>query len=236
MKTIFLSAVILCFALSYSPAVAQDPAPVNKAEVIIDAPSKVKIGDLITIDLSKSIGTGFDFKVIPLPPGLRVFNDGRVIVCGTGAKNIEYLFVISCALEDASSIKTHAIQIYGAVAPGPPPNPGENLVDKVVGWCENVESLTPRDDAMKLAQSFASLAIIADQGGFTSPADLVKATATSNREALNGNLEYWTSLLDSLMSELKALAEAGKLPDTKSHAPIWRDVAKGLRAYAAGLE
>jgi hypothetical protein len=206
----------------------------DKAEVVIKAPDKVKIGDMIVIDLSESIGAGFDYKVIPEPPGLRVFNDGKTIVCGTGDKNVTYLFIVSCALAGDSNIKTHEIKVYGADT-GPPLHPGENIVGKVQEWCEDVQSPTKRDDALKLAQSFASVAIIIEQDSFSSASELVQATATSNREALNGNIAHWTPVLNELMQELKAMAETGQLSDVKSHAQVWREVAQGLREYANSL-
>lgn len=220
------------------PAVATPTTQQNeaKAEVVINAPDRIKVGDLIVVDLSDSIGDGFDYEVIPEPPGLKVFDNGKTLVCGTGDENTKYLFIISCALEGDSDIKTHTVTVYGAPQPGPPPNPGENMVEKVTSWCQDVDSPSKRDDALKLAQSFSSVAVIIEQDTFSSASELVKATSTSNRDALNGNLEYWTPLLDALMNELKAMAAAGKLPDVKSHAKVWREVANGLREYAATLK
>lgn len=207
----------------------------TKAEVNIKAPDRVRVGDLIIIDLSESLGAGFDYKVMPKPPGLRIFDDGRTIVCGTGDKNTEYLFIVSCALDGDSDIQTHIIKVYGASKPGPSPNPGENVIGKVKDWCDSVTSPTQRDDAIRLAQSFASVAVIIEQDTFGSAADLIEATATSNRGALGDNLSHWTPLLDSLMKELKLMAEVGKLPDIKAHAQVWKDVASGLRAYAESI-
>lgn len=208
----------------------------DKAEVNIKAPDKVKVGDMIIIDLSESLGGGFDYEVEPTPPGLRTFDDGKVIVCGTGDKNVTYTFMISCALGGDSDIAVHKVKVTGAKAPGPPADPGENIVEKVKDWASDVDSPTKRDDAIKLAQSFASVAIVIEQDQFSSPAELVQATATSNRDALGENLSHWTPLLDSLMQELKAAAQIGKLQDVKDHARIWKDVAKGLREYATTLD
>ena len=207
---------------------------IDKAEVVIQGPDKVKVGDLIVLDLSDSLGAGFDYQVIPEPPGLQVFNNGRTIVCGTGDENIEYLFMISCALDGDSDIKTHIVRVYGAVV-GPPPSPGQNMVQKVKDWCDDVDSPNKHDDAIALAQSFSSVAIIIEQNTFSDPAELVRATSTSNRDALRDNLEHWTPLLDSLMMELKAMSDAGQLPDIQSHVRIWKDVAQGLREYAANM-
>lgn len=208
----------------------------DKAEVNIVAPDKVKVGDMIVVDLSGSLGKGFDYEVDPMPPQLRTFDNGKIIVCGTGNKNITYTFMVSCALNGDSDIAIHKIKVTGAQAPGPTPDPGENIIEKVKEWASEVESASKRDDAIKLAQSFASIAVIIDQGTFSTPTELVKATAISNRDALGGKLGNWAPLLDSLMIELRTLDQLGKLSDVKSHAYIWKDVATGLREYADTLD
>ena len=208
----------------------------DKAEVNIKAPDKVKVGDMIVIDLSESLGGGFDYAVEPMPPGLRTFDSGKIIVCGTGDENVTYTFMISCALDGDSDIAVHKVKVTGAAAPGPPPDPGQNIPEKVKDWADDVDSPSKRDDCVKLAQSFSSVAIIIEQDQFSTPAELVQATATSNRDALGENLSHWTPLLDSLMQELKAMAQLGKLQDVKDHARIWKDVAKGLREYATTLD
>lgn len=205
----------------------------DKAEINIKAPDKVKVGDMIVIDLSESLGGGFDYEVEPTPPGLRTFDGGKMIVCGTGSKNVTYVFSIACALNGDSDILVHKVKVTGAAAT--PIDPGQNMVEKVKDWAADVTSPTLRDDAIQLAQSFASLAVIIEQDTFDNAEALIVATATSNRDALNGNLENWTPLLNSLMNELKAMALSGKLSDLTDHAPIWRDVARGLREFAATL-
>ena len=208
----------------------------EKAEVVIKAPDRVNMGDMIVIDLSDSLGCGFDYAVEPMPPGLRTFDNGKIIVCGTGNMSVTYTFSVSCALDGDSDIAVHKVKVMGAKPVGPPPSPGEDIVNKVKDWASVVNSPTKRDDALKLAQSFASIAIIIEQGTFTTPTELVTATQTSNKDALNGNLEHWIPMLDSLMVELKAMAANNKLADAKAHAPVWRDVATGLKEYALQLD
>lgn len=206
----------------------------DKPEVVIEAPSKVKVGEMIVIDVTKSHGEGFDMKVIPEPPQVRVFEDGKVICAATGSKSTEYLFIISCALNGKSDVKTHVVKVQG-VEPVIPDRPGMDIPKKVLSWCEGIDSPTARDDALKLAQSFASIATVIESGAFADPDEIVAATKTSNRDALGDNLEHWVPLLDGLMVELKAMADAGMLPDPQSHGKVWTDVATGLRTYAAQL-
>jgi len=206
----------------------------DKAEVNIKAPDKVNVGDVIIVDLSESLGGGFDYEVSPMPPGLMTFDNGKVIVCGTGDKNTTFTFMVSCALNGDSDLQVHKIRVVGS-QPQVPPTPGNNLVSKVKEWAELVESDNKHDDAIKLAQSFSSVASIIDQDTFDTAQDLIRATATSNRDALNGNLPNWAPLLDGLMSELRSMQSTGLLPNVMSHAPVWRQVAQGLKEYAETL-
>ncbi len=233
---IFLFAVMFISTNRQDHVYGDETPNEGGAEVNIQAPAKVKIGDLIILDLSESIGTGFDYKVEPVPPGLQTFNDGRVIICGTGNKNVTYTFMVSCALDNDSDIGIHKIKVTGSQAPGPPPEPGKNIVAKVKDWVVDVKAPNKRIDAIRLAQSFASVAIIIEQDMFNTPAELVQATSTSNRDALGTNIENWKPLLDSLMQELKAMAKLGKLSTVKDHAQVWKEVAQGLREYAETLE
>lgn len=216
-------------------AADDDTLDVNKAEVNIKAPNRVKVGDLIIIDLSNSLGGGFDYAVEPMPPGLRTFDNGKIIVCGTGDKNVVYTFMVSCALGDDSDIAVHKVRVYGAEEAGPVPDPGQNVVQKVKDWASEVTSPSKRDDALKLSQSFTSIAAIIEQDTFDDVAELIRATSTSNRDALDENLEHWEPLLNELMKELKAMSSAGQLPDVQSHARVWREVAQGLQDYADTL-
>jgi hypothetical protein len=232
MKIALSFILALAFLVSPAPTFAQGDGPAE-ATVKIIAPDKAKVGDLIVIDLSESIGSGFDVVVSPTPPGMMIFDDGRIIVCGTGNKALTYTFMISCAVDGDSDIEIHKIEITGL--PRVPVGPGDEVVEKVKDWVSNVKSPSKRDDALKLAQSFASVAIVIDQGTFSTPEELVRATATSNREALGDNLEKWTPFLDHLMAELKAMADINKLTDVEAHGTVWKEVAQGLREYADTL-
>lgn len=223
-------------AISPVHADAEDETRADQAEVNIKAPDRVKVGDMIVVDLSDSLGDGFDYEVEPTPPGLRTFNNGQIIVCGTGGKNVTYTFMVSCALGGDSDIAVHKVIVEGEKVPTPPSDPGDNLVKKVKAWASDVYSPTKRDDALALSQSFASIAIIIDSGTFSTNSELVAATAASNRDALGHNLDKWTPVLNSLMSELKAMAQLGKLPDVQSHSKVWKDVARGLKEYANTLD
>lgn len=237
--------VLLVLALPISHTIATPPAVDHTPEavyadddgplVVINAPDKVEVGDMIVIDVSESKGKGFDLKIIPEPPKVRVFNDGSIICCGTGDKNQTYLVIVSCADGERSDVKTKEIKVVGG-EPDVPDTPGNDLVDKVVGWCEAVDSPTLRDDALKLSQSFRSLAGVIESGAFESVGELVKATLASNQDALGDSLDNWDPFSDELSKELGEMSKAGLLPSVEAHGPIWRAVAEGLQEFAAGID
>jgi hypothetical protein len=237
-----LALLALC---TISVASAQEVTPESpEATVLIDSEAKVVIGDLIVLDLTQSKGTGFDYYVDPVPPGLRTFDGGRVIVCGTGNKPITYTFMISCAYGENSDIAIHKVKVVGRepvpvqpkpVEPPAPLAPASPMVAKVKLWASQVQSTNKRDEARGLAQSFASMAVMIDTNNFNTAGELIAASARSNREAMRGNLDSWAGFLDNLMGELKTQAASGRLSTVKSHGPVWRDVAQGLREYADTL-
>lgn len=251
MRTVCLQlGLILLFGITFCVVGPSDTVPANDnlpavvagddevdpeaANVVIDAPKAVQVGDMIVVDVSGSIGGGFDWEVIPAPPSVRLFNDGKVMCAATGPTSGEYLFIISCARDGQSNVKTHVVTVLGN-GPVVPDKPGVNIASKVLVWCSGVESPTPRDDAMKLAQAFASMATVIEGGAFENPAELVVATKAATKDALGDNLKHWVPLLDGLMNELKTMAQAGMLQDISAHAPVWKAVAQGLNEYAQQL-
>jgi len=236
-------------AIDYSPsAVFNDPEEATEGtpQVIVDAPDSVFIGDMIVIDLSDSIGNGFDLRIIPEPSVVRVFNEGRIITASTGDKPIEYLFIFSCAIADKSDVKTKVIRVEQRTPPAPPKPPKppkpptppkppvepDSLLGRVITWCEDVQSPTARDDALKLQQSFSTLAMVIESGAFSDVAQIMSATKESNADALGANKVHWDPFLDKLAEELRTMFDAGQLPTIESHSKVWTTVSKGLQQFA----
>jgi hypothetical protein len=239
---IIMFASILSSASDVTPAHDNLPAVVLGDDevdpeapcVVINAPKVVNVGDMIVVDVSASNGTGFDWEVVPEPPNMRIFNDGKVMCAATGPGTNEYRFIIACAIDGKANVKTHVVKVIGN-GPIVPDQPGVNVASKVLDWCAGIKSPTQRDDALKLSQAFASLATVIEGGAFENPAELVVATKAATKEALGDNLQQWIPLLDGLMRELKAMAQAGMLQDIGAHASVWKAVAEGLNDYAQQL-
>lgn len=218
-------------AVPPTQAKAQAPAEGDGPKVVIDASDKVEIGDVIVVDLSNSIGSGFDFEVIPEPKQILMDSNGKIIYCSTGKVATEYRFIVSCAIGDKSDVETKIVEVVGP--PSKPAAPGDNFVAQAYGWITLVDSPNIRDDALMLSQSFSSVATLIESGMFQEAGEIIEATSKSNKDALDNNLENWVPFLDALMVELTAMDVGGKLPTVESHAKVWRNVAAALKQFAA---
>lgn len=224
MKKFLAIAILMSFA---SVTLAQVPGPVKAGpKVVITAPSKVAIGEMIVVDVSKSTGSGFTFIVQPTPA--RIFEDssGKTITFGTGTDIKEFLLIVSCAKGDESDCKTQKIKVRGVGGLTSQPL-GEIIKELAV----DVQSPDVRGDALKLSQSFSTMAL--DQDVKDVPA-LLKKTGTSNRDALNGHFEAWSEVRRNITAYLKELAKEGKLKgtDLETHRTIWKGIAKALAEFA----
>lgn len=208
--------------------VTPEPADPNAAKVVIKAPASVKAGDLVVLDVSGSNAMSFAWKVVPETANFLVIDGGKRAVFSNGTGG-DFLFIVSAAKGDTVDVKTHTVKVDG---PDGTPAPTD-IASKVAAWCEPVESPTKRDEALKLAQSFSSVAAVITPA--MTPEDIGEATKKSNRDALGENVTKWEPFLISLMGELQSQAEAGNLPDTEAHAKAWRSIAEGLKRYADTL-
>jgi len=241
--------VLLAFAIVIATVGLSNAAKLptgDTATVVIEAPAQIAVGQLATLDVSKSQATSFSWKVVPETKNFRVIDNGRqAVFSGTAG---EYLFIVAAALGDTVDVKTHKITIGdGGPSPGPDPgpdpdpnpnpdpNPSNELALKVAEWAAAVQSPTPRDDAMKLGQSFQSVASTISAGVLTETSAILAATKNSNQVALGNHSAAWASFMQSLNAELKTLASAGQLPDAEAHAMAWRSIGNGLQNYAESL-
>jgi hypothetical protein len=203
---------------------ALDESP---ASIVLRAPDKAKVGQLVILDVSESTANSFRWEPQQKTANFLVIDDGRRAVFSAEVGG-EYTFVVAAAKDNTVDVKIHTIKVAGG-----PAEPGDDIAARIASWCEPISSATKRDDAIKLAQSFSSVsAVISDQ---MTPADIVEATKKSNRDALGDNVQNWVPFLEGLQKELKAQAEAGKLPDNEAHRRMWRAIADGLKEYAETL-
>jgi hypothetical protein len=206
--------------------VSQTVADSNTARVVLKAPDKARIGQLIVLDVSESVAASFKWEVRAKTPNFLVIDNGKRAVFSTEVGG-EFTFTIAAAKGDTIDVVIHTIKIDGV------PSPTDDLATRVAVWCDPVASPTKRDDALKLAQSFSSLsALITPQ---MTPEEIISATKNSTRDALGDNLKHWTPFLDGLGEEMTKLSAAGQLNDADSHRRVWKAIADALGDYAETL-
>lgn len=209
-----------------SSVVAADDPPAPVAKVVLKAPDKAKIGQLVVLDVSDSVAASFKWELRTKTSNFLVIDGGKRAVFSAEVGG-EYTFVIAAAKGDTIDVVIHTVKVIGGTSPT------DDLPTRVAAWCETVQSPTKRDDAMKLAQSFSSLSAVIKPE--MTPEDIIEATKQSNRDALGDNLKHWTPFLDGLGAEMTKLSAAGKLNDGESHKRVWKAIAEALGEYAKTL-
>ncbi len=238
---------------AYDTLVDNQPQPVNpdplnpnsKAEVIIDAPTEAKVGQLVRFDLSKSSGAMFKWKGIPTSTNFEVFNGGRQ-ACFSAEIPGEYVFVVACALNNTVDVKTHTVKVGGVVVPPTPPPPApvpptppapvppgptSTVAAKIMAWADAVPTTTKKAEALKLATSFDTVSSMIVGNGLSAPEDIIAKTAELNRTALGTSLAAWVPFLTNLQTEMKTRAEAGTLANAEQHAQLWKEIAAALKTF-----
>lgn len=238
LTTTRISAFAICllfasvtFCQEPQPQPTPNPTPVApdvceaEACIVLKAPERAKVGELVVLDVSESVATSFKWDVSPTTQNFLIIDGGKRLVFSSSEPG-EFTFTVAAANKDTVALAIHRIRVTG----GPAPDNG--TVSKVVGWCKQVQTADPKAEASRLATSFETVASFAELGVLESPADLVAATRKANQDALGGSLEQWKPFFEQLQKELTAQAQAGKLNDVASHAPLWRAIAEGLRSFA----
>ena len=203
------------------------PDDPNAASVILKAPTKAKVGQLVVLDVSGSNANSFKWKLNQATSNFLVIDSGKRAVFSAETPG-SYTFVIAGAKGDSVDVKVHTITVGDGTI-----DPSQDMSTKVAAWSEPVMSPTKKDDAVRLAKSFATVA--GDIKDDTTPDEIVEATKKSNRVALGDNLKNWEPFLTQLQAELKAASAAGKLTDAASHKKMWTSISDGLNQYAQTL-
>lgn len=215
---------------------APDPAPAPEpasATVEIVAPTSVKVGELVVLSVEDSDARSFTWQVVPPTKHFMVIDGGKRAVFSSPDAGA-YLFIVGAAKADSVDLKTHKLMVKSdeKPVPAPAPAPGSALAAKVRALADAVNSPAKKAEAAKLSHAFAGIAAAVSAGAISDPADIVSATKEATKTSLGTSLPAWTSFLQGLQSELKVMADAGKLPDAKAHAATWDEIAKALQAFA----
>ena len=223
MKPLFVSLVALFLCLS-APTLAQSvdqPAPPNaEAEIVLVAPSMIRVGELARLDVSESVAASFKWLLAPQTPDFEIYAEGSKAVFSARTEG-EYRFVVACARGDTVDVVTHVIKVVG-----PPPMPQtDDLSLWIPFW--NWSEMLPHEECEQLAEAFEGVA--ARQDELETAADWLKAISEANRKVLGDRIEAWKPMLNKIGAALRTRAETGALDTSGAHAAAWLEIAKGLR-------
>jgi len=219
-----------------------DVEPGTIAKIVISAQESAEVGELVRFDVSGSTADSFKWVLVPESIDFEVYDEGKQAVFSARHPG-EYMFIVGCAYEGTIDIVTHIITIEGD-QPGPspiPPNPdipnvprpdeGSSFVEWASYWCSQAQR--SKYETLQVAGSFEGVAAQISAGVLTDAKSIIEATANANQQALGDSLTDWLPVLRDIQTELKSRAEAGILVTPEQHATTWREIAKGMRDYAA---
>lgn len=219
----------LPFVLSAVDTVAAtDDAPA--AKLVLKAPAKCVVGELVRLDLRESVVGGVQWRVLPDTPDFEVIENGQRAFFSSRVPG-SYLFIVAGAKGDTALLTHHTIVVDGAVpGPGPGPGPGpvvQTLAEQVTAMVAAIPAYEGRDAQIKgVAQVFRKMA----EGSDISPDQILEATAVANSAVLGDNLEKWVPFLDKLGELLDGMVDGGKLTTRDDYKATWLEIAKGLEA------
>jgi hypothetical protein len=195
------------------------PPTEAEAKIVLVAPSKARVGELVRFDVSDSVADSFEWLLVPSSPDFEVYDSGRKAVFSARVQG-EYQFIVACAKGGTVDVITHVVVISG-----PPAMPTtDSLVEWIPFWMW-VENL-PREEALKVADNFEK---IANRTDLNTPEEWIQATSEANQELLGDRIEAWKPILGKIGKALHKRAEEGKLATPEEHKAAWMEVAEGLR-------
>jgi hypothetical protein len=186
----------------------------------------------------------------------KTYENNRELVIPLGKTSQPLTVILAVAKGDSISVAEVTLQVEGGSpnppdpGPGPDPNPDPEpspVPNEALAALVHRE-LVPLLANAALMEKFAMLTVAAgyrqaadeaSSGKITTVDALLDRTKSLTRAALKnpalgGDLfpKYWEAPVRKVELHLQALGDAGKLPDLKSHIPLWREVAAGIESAA----
>ncbi len=233
---LMVAALSFCFlANTYRTPKLRQQEPVSVAEIVLNAPKKAEVGELVRFDLTGSTGQAYKWLMVPATVDFEVFCEGQLTVF-SARKPGTYMFIIGCAHNGTIDIVTHIVTITGPSNPDiyspeiVEPAEGSSLDKWIPYWCSI--NKRPQAEADLLASSFNNVAAQIAAQVLQQPTEIIQATADANRAALGKSLPGWKPVLRQIQVEIRAQADQGELTTPEQHRKLWIKIAEGLRAYA----
>jgi len=210
-------------ASSSVQSAASEEVAEGTARIILNAPTRGRVGELIRFDLTKSEADSVKWLVVPGSMDFESYADGRKAVFSARAPG-EYTFIIAAAKGGTVDVIRHTVTIKGP--PKEPTTP--DLAQWVPYWLYTMQ--LDKDMALRLAESFEATSERITP--LSTPKGIIEATKEANRAALGDSITEWTPLLKKIQSSLINMAKRGELTTPAEHKAVWNAIATGLRKYA----
>ena len=189
------------------------------AQIVLNAPSTARVGELVRLDASESSADSFKWLLVPESVDFEVYAEGRKAVFSARSPG-EYLFIVAVAKEGSVDVVTWLLRVIG---PPDKPDPEDNITAHVVYWLWNLQ--VSDESKIALADNFDRIADM----GLGEPKEWIYETSRSNREVLATEYEVWKPFLQKIGAQLEQMATSGQLTTPEEHATVWRQIAEGLR-------
>lgn len=186
----------------------------QKVNIIVDAPSKYEIGQLITLDASASKADELIWKIFPTTENFKV--QGTVALFASG-KPIDYKIIVVARRGKHLACKILELKYNSKMV---------HVTNTLTPFEQEVKKWLPPDKAgaKQLAQSFKIVAGTIDSGIFDSIDGVIMATARANTAALGDRLEIWKPFLQRFQEYLEANPPA----TIADHSTVWKNIAIAL--------
>lgn len=214
---VLAAAILLLDMPVRHPGVAQEPVPT--AQIVLDAPSSARVGELVRLDASGSTADSYKWVLVPESVDFEVYAEGSKAVFSARAPG-EYLFFVSVAKDGKVDSIVHRIRIIG-----PPDEPSDPLdvSGSVRFWLWTVQATDEEKQA--LAEAFDEVASM----GLTEAPAWIYETKRHVEEALGDAKPRWNTFLMKVGGLMQRLGEAGVMIEADEHVQIWRQIAQVIR-------
>lgn len=194
----------------------QDPAPLERGRLIVEAPDTCEVGELVQFDASKSTVDSFKWSILPATDDFLVFEGGTKSVFSSREPGA-YIVIVSAATEGVASLYVHELKVVGE---------GDNVEHFVSRWLRKVKYeniAAKREKVQALAAVYYSLA-----SDDATPAEFKEKAVQPTRDTLADDLELWKPFLIALGEYMNKKDEAGHLQTTRDYQVFWKEIADAL--------
>ncbi len=206
-------AIIMAIIVAIPLAIATINS-LQKVNIIVDAPSKYEIGQLVTLDASQSKADELIWKIFPTTENFKV--QGTIALFASG-EPIDYKIIV--VARRGKHLACEVLELkYG--------KDSNRSISSLTPFEQEVKKWLPSDKAgaKQLAQSFKIVAGTIDSGVFDTVDGVIMATAHANTAALGDKIGTWKPFLQRFQEYLEANPPA----TIADHSTMWKNMAVAL--------